>query len=162
MLRTSVSHRRVLRACPEPVEGPAQATMPTPLTMWGIFHYIYAVLHHPDYRQRYAANLRRELPASPLSVSPLLCHPERSRMIRERIILRSRGTCFSQTPPPPKSHPSRAASRNKKRKPIPLCWRPLLESAARRPLPTPTTAANRSSPLRRTNAPGIANDPNRR
>jgi predicted helicase len=35
------------------------------ITKWGIFHYIYAVLHHPEYRQRYAANLRRELPRIP-------------------------------------------------------------------------------------------------
>ena len=27
-----------------------------------MFHYVYAVLHHPQYRERYAANLRRELP----------------------------------------------------------------------------------------------------
>jgi predicted helicase len=30
-----------------------------------IFHYVYAVLHHPQYRERYAANLRRELPRIP-------------------------------------------------------------------------------------------------
>jgi len=23
---------------------------------WDIFHYIYAVLHHPEYGERYAAN----------------------------------------------------------------------------------------------------------
>ena len=33
------------------------------ITKWDIFHYIYAILHHPEYRERYAANLRRELPA---------------------------------------------------------------------------------------------------
>jgi len=32
---------------------------------WDIFHYVYAVLHHPEYRERYAANLRRELPRIP-------------------------------------------------------------------------------------------------
>jgi predicted helicase len=37
------------------------------ITKWDIFHYIYAVLHHPEYRERYAANLRRELPRIPLS-----------------------------------------------------------------------------------------------
>ncbi|MBZ5705136.1 MAG: N-6 DNA methylase [Acidobacteriia bacterium] len=46
------------------------------ITKWDIFHYIYAVLHHPDYRQRYAANLRRELPripfASASSASPVV------------------------------------------------------------------------------------------
>jgi predicted helicase len=35
------------------------------ITKWGIFHYVYAVLHHPQYRERYAANLRRELPRIP-------------------------------------------------------------------------------------------------
>jgi predicted helicase len=29
---------------------------------WHIFHYVYALLHHPLYRERYAANLKRELP----------------------------------------------------------------------------------------------------
>jgi predicted helicase len=32
------------------------------IAKWDIFHYVYAVLHHPQYRERYAANLRRELP----------------------------------------------------------------------------------------------------
>ena len=35
------------------------------IAKWDIFHYIYAVLHHPEYRERYAANLRRELPRVP-------------------------------------------------------------------------------------------------
>jgi predicted helicase len=33
---------------------------------WDIFHYHYAVLHHPRYRERYAANLRKSLPRVPL------------------------------------------------------------------------------------------------
>lgn len=33
---------------------------------WDIFHYIYALLHHPTYRETYAANLRRDLPHIPL------------------------------------------------------------------------------------------------
>jgi predicted helicase len=37
------------------------------ITKWDIFHYVYAVLHHPEYRTRYAANLRRELPRIPFS-----------------------------------------------------------------------------------------------
>jgi predicted helicase len=37
------------------------------LTKWDIFHYVYAVLHHPGYRQRYAENLKRELPRIPLA-----------------------------------------------------------------------------------------------
>ena len=35
------------------------------ITKWDIFHYVYAILHHPEYRTRYAANLRRELPRIP-------------------------------------------------------------------------------------------------
>ena len=35
------------------------------LDKWAIFHYIYALLHHPVYRETYAANLRRELPRIP-------------------------------------------------------------------------------------------------
>lgn len=34
---------------------------------WDIFHYVYAVLHHPLYRERYAANLKRELPRIPFT-----------------------------------------------------------------------------------------------
>ncbi|KAB2928072.1 MAG: DEAD/DEAH box helicase [Candidatus Contendobacter sp.] len=33
---------------------------------WDIFHYAYGLLHHSDYRRKYAANLRRELPRIPL------------------------------------------------------------------------------------------------
>ena len=43
------------------------------ISKWDIFHYIYAVLHHPEYRERYAANLRRELPRIPFVSA---CHPE--------------------------------------------------------------------------------------
>ena len=35
------------------------------ITKWDIFHYIYGLLHHPDYRERYQANLKRELPRLP-------------------------------------------------------------------------------------------------
>ena len=33
---------------------------------WDIFHYVYAMLHHPQYRDRYAENLKRDLPHIPL------------------------------------------------------------------------------------------------
>ncbi|NJL06754.1 MAG: N-6 DNA methylase [Chloroflexaceae bacterium] len=33
---------------------------------WEIFDYVYALLHHPTYRTRYAANLKRDLPHIPL------------------------------------------------------------------------------------------------
>ena len=32
---------------------------------WDIFHYTYALLHHPVYRERYQANFRRDLPRLP-------------------------------------------------------------------------------------------------
>ena len=35
------------------------------ITKWSIFHYVYALLHHADYRERYQANLRRDLPHIP-------------------------------------------------------------------------------------------------
>jgi predicted helicase len=35
------------------------------ITKWDIFHSTYALLHHPEYRSRYAANLKRELPRIP-------------------------------------------------------------------------------------------------
>jgi predicted helicase len=37
------------------------------ITKWEIFHYVYALLHHPLYRERYAANLKRELPRIPFA-----------------------------------------------------------------------------------------------
>jgi len=36
------------------------------VTKWDIFHYVYAMLHHPVYRARYAENLKRDLPRLPL------------------------------------------------------------------------------------------------
>ena len=35
------------------------------ITKWDIFHYTYGLLHHPDYRQKYEANLKRDLPHLP-------------------------------------------------------------------------------------------------
>ena len=37
------------------------------LTKWDIFHYTYALLHHPDYREKYQANLKRDLPHIPFA-----------------------------------------------------------------------------------------------
>lgn len=37
------------------------------ISKWDIFHYVYALLHHPAYREKYAANLRRELPRIPFA-----------------------------------------------------------------------------------------------
>ncbi len=35
------------------------------ITKRDIFHYVYALLNHPDYRERYQANLKRDLPHLP-------------------------------------------------------------------------------------------------
>ena len=37
------------------------------ITKWDIFHYIYALLHYPVYRERYQANLKRDLPHIPFA-----------------------------------------------------------------------------------------------
>ena len=37
------------------------------ISKWDIFHYVYALLHHPGYRERYQANLKRDLPHVPLA-----------------------------------------------------------------------------------------------
>ena len=37
------------------------------ITKWDIFHYNYGLLHHPDYRQKYEANLKRDLPHIPFA-----------------------------------------------------------------------------------------------
>jgi predicted helicase len=36
------------------------------VSKWDIFHYVYAMLHHPQYRKHYAENLKRDLPHIPL------------------------------------------------------------------------------------------------
>ncbi len=43
-----------------------QAQYGTNVSKRDIFHYIYAILHHPQYREHYAENLKRELPRIPL------------------------------------------------------------------------------------------------
>ena len=37
------------------------------ITKWDIFHYIYALLHHPVYREKYEMNLKRDLPHIPFT-----------------------------------------------------------------------------------------------
>ena len=37
------------------------------ISKWGIFYYVYALLHHPGYRERYALDLKRELPRIPFA-----------------------------------------------------------------------------------------------
>ena len=37
------------------------------ITKWDIFHYTYALLHHPTYREKYEMNLKRDLPHIPFA-----------------------------------------------------------------------------------------------
>ena len=37
------------------------------ITKWDIFHYNYGLLHHPVYREKYEANLKRDLPHIPFT-----------------------------------------------------------------------------------------------
>ena len=37
------------------------------ITKWDIFHYNYGLLHHPKYREKYKANLKRDLPHIPFT-----------------------------------------------------------------------------------------------
>ena len=37
------------------------------ITKWNIFHYTYALLHHPVYREKYEKNLKRDLPHIPFA-----------------------------------------------------------------------------------------------
>ena len=37
------------------------------ITKWDIFHYNYALLHHPAYREKYRMNLKRDLPHIPFA-----------------------------------------------------------------------------------------------
>ena len=37
------------------------------ISKWDIFHYNYGILHHPDYREKYQANLKRDLSHIPFA-----------------------------------------------------------------------------------------------
>jgi predicted helicase len=45
---------------------PKESGKPETINKIDIFHYIYAVLHHPAYRKKYELNLKREFPRIPL------------------------------------------------------------------------------------------------
>ena len=49
------------------------------ITKWDIFHYTYGLLHHPTYRKKYQANLKRDLPHIP---TPLASNPPISPLIK--------------------------------------------------------------------------------
>jgi predicted helicase len=37
------------------------------ISKWDIFYYVYGLLHSPEYRERYAASLKRDLPRIPFA-----------------------------------------------------------------------------------------------
>jgi predicted helicase len=43
-----------------------QAKYGEQVSKWDIFHYVYGMLHHPQYRELYRENLKRDLPHIPL------------------------------------------------------------------------------------------------
>jgi predicted helicase len=55
-------HQPAIRRAASPARGEAE---PRQLTKDAIFHYVYAVLHDPLYREKYAQNLKREFPRLP-------------------------------------------------------------------------------------------------
>ena len=48
-------------------EGEGRGSSSRAITKRDIFHYVYAMLHHPQYRAKYAENLKREMPRIPLA-----------------------------------------------------------------------------------------------
>ena len=46
------------------------------ISKWDIFHYTYGILHHPEYREKYQANLKRDLPHIPPPFIPPLAGGE--------------------------------------------------------------------------------------
>jgi type I restriction-modification system DNA methylase subunit len=46
--------------------GRFQAQYGEDITKWHIFYYVYAILHHSQYRKLYAENIKRDLPHIPL------------------------------------------------------------------------------------------------
>jgi predicted helicase len=48
------------------VDNTPPSTLDPRISKTDIFHYVYAVLHNPNYRQKYEQNLKREFPRIPL------------------------------------------------------------------------------------------------
>jgi len=61
-----------------------QRVLEADLTKQDIFHYVYGLLHSPEYRERYKENLKRELPRIPLAGGeefpppPIMGEPEKN------------------------------------------------------------------------------------
>jgi predicted helicase len=70
-----------------------------PITKEEIFHYVYAVLHNPLYREKYALNLKREFPRIPL-YNDFWQWAEwgRVELYLNRVTIAARGAAFSLPP----------------------------------------------------------------
>ncbi len=64
--RGSVGEKKKNKIPPIPLSQQGEGLGERPVGKWDIFYYVYGLLHHPGYRTKYAANLRRELPRIPL------------------------------------------------------------------------------------------------
>ena len=76
--------------------GQFQAKYGPDVTKRDIFHYVYGLLHSPEYRERYKENLKRELPRIPLvgMAEPMPQEPTRPKVatLRQLRKVRRRGT----------------------------------------------------------------------
>ena len=50
-----------------PADGQDDGGSDREISKWDIFYYVYGLLHHPGYREKYADNLKRELPRIPFA-----------------------------------------------------------------------------------------------
>jgi len=85
------------------------------ISKWDIFYYAYGILHHPEYRSKYAENLKRELPRIPLAKdfwSFAKAGKELARLHIEYETLKEFKLKFIETPGKPLSY--RVGSENEK------------------------------------------------
>jgi predicted helicase len=65
-LKQFIAHYKAVEPSPQPSpSGRGSKAGPRKITKEAIFHYCYAVLHDPVYREKYAQNLKREFPRIP-------------------------------------------------------------------------------------------------
>ena len=69
-----IRRRRLATAARTSPTGRSTDSAPTTTTptsaKWDIFYYVYGLLHHPGYRERYALDLKRNLPRIPFAPTP--------------------------------------------------------------------------------------------
>lgn len=64
-LKQFTAHYKAVEPSPQPSPGGSKTAGARKITKEAIFHYCYAVLHDPLYREKYAQNLKREFPRIP-------------------------------------------------------------------------------------------------